>query len=404
MIFNGTKFCKAEQNETSMRISSHKGELLYCEFHRMPLKTIIYNEMKIKQVIRRRNKQKSKSGLAPGSLVFTGLQKMANVDISVFHYSVDYFEESNPKSIAEVIELIQSFKGVTWINIDGLHDENTIEKICTYLDIHKLSMEDILSLGQRPKLEEYKDYVQAVIKILSLDSTEETIDYEQLSFILKNNILVTFQERTGDVFDSVRNRIREATGNVRKRGADYLLYALLDSVVDHYFTVLESFSEKLEDLETDLLNNPDKSTLNKLYGLRRETLLLRRTIFPLREMIGRFEKLEEPLISNNIKVFIRDLYDHTIKVIETIEVLRDMSSGLLDLYMNSTSNKMNEIMKVLTIMTSIFIPLTFIAGVYGMNFKYMPELEYRYGYFAILGVMVVVVIAMLIYLKRRKWL
>ena len=360
--------------------------------------------MKIKRVIRKRHKQKSKSGLAPGSLVFTGLQKMANVDISVFHYSVDYFEESNPKSIAEVIELIQSFKGVTWINIDGLHDENTIEKICTYLDIHKLSMEDILSLGQRPKLEEYKDYVQAVIKILSLDSTEETIDYEQLSFILKNNILVTFQERTGDVFDSVRNRIREATGNVRKRGADYLLYALLDSVVDHYFTVLESFSEKLEDLETDLLNSPDKSTLNKLYGLRRETLLLRRTIFPLREMIGRFEKLEEPLISNNIKVFIRDLYDHTIKVIETIEVLRDMSSGLLDLYMNSTSNKMNEIMKVLTIMTSIFIPLTFIAGVYGMNFKYMPELEYRYGYFAILGVMVIVVIAMLIYLKRRKWL
>jgi magnesium transporter len=265
-------------------------------------------------------------------------------------------------------------------------------------------MEDILSLGQRPKLEEYKDYVQAVIKILTLDSTEETIEYEQLSFILKGNILVTFQERTGDVFDSVRNRIREATGNVRKRGADYLLYALLDSVVDRYFTVLESLSEKLEDLETDLLNNPDKGTLNKLYGLRRETLLLRRTIFPLREMISRFEKLEEPLISNNIKVFIRDLYDHTIKVIETIEILRDMSSGLLDLYMNSTSNKMNEIMKVLTIMTSIFIPLTFIVGVYGMNFKYMPELEYRYGYFAILGVMVVVVIAMLIYLKRRKWL
>jgi magnesium transporter len=360
--------------------------------------------MKKNQVNRSIYKQKSKSGLAPGSLVFTGLQKMSSVDITVFHYSEDYFEESNPKNIIEVISLIQSFKGVTWINIDGLHDENTIEEICTYLDIHKLSMEDILSVGQRPKLEEYKDYVQAVIKILTLDSTDETIEYEQLSFILKNNILVTFQEKTGDVFDSVRNRIREAKGNVRKKGADYLLYALLDSVVDNYFIVLDSFSEKLEDLETDLLNNPVKSTLNKLYRLRRETLLLRRTIYPLREMIGRFEKVEEPLISNNIKVFIRDLYDHTIKVIETIEVLRDMTSGLLDLYMNSTSNKMNEIMKVLTILTSIFIPLTFIVGVYGMNFNYMPELNYKYGYFAIWGVMLLVVIAMLYFLRRKKWL
>lgn len=353
---------------------------------------------------KKKHKQKSKLGLAPGSLVFTGLQKMANVDITVLHYSADYVEESNPKSMAEVITLIQSFKGVAWINIDGLHDEKSIEEICTYLNIHKLSMEDILSVGQRPKLEEYQDYIQAVLKILTLDSTDETIEYEQLSFILKGNILVTFQEKTGDVFDSVRNRIKEGKGNVRKRGADYLLYALLDLVVDHYFIVLENFGEKLEDLETELLNNPDKTTLNKLHRLRRETLLLRRTVYPLREMIGRFEKLEEPLISNHIKVFIRDLYDHTIKVIENIEVLRDMTSGLLDLYMNTTSNKMNEIMKVLTILTSIFIPLTFISGVYGMNFVNMPELEFKYGYFAVLGLMVLVLIAMLIYLKRKKWL
>ena len=353
---------------------------------------------------KKKHKQKSKLGLAPGSLVFTGLQKMANVDITVLHYSADYVDESNPKSMAEVITLIQSFKGVAWINIDGLHDEKSIEEICTYLNIHKLSMEDILSVGQRPKMEEYQDYIQAVLKILTLDSTDETIEYEQLSFILKGNILVTFQEKTGDVFDSVRNRIKEGKGNVRKRGADYLLYALLDLVVDHYFIVLENFGEKLEDLETELLNNPDKTTLNKLHRLRRETLLLRRTVYPLREMISRFEKLEEPLISNNIKVFIRDLYDHTIKVIENIEVLRDMTSGLLDLYMNTTSNKMNEIMKVLTILTSIFIPLTFISGVYGMNFVNMPELEFKYGYFAVLGLMVLVLIAMLIYLKRKKWL
>jgi len=265
-------------------------------------------------------------------------------------------------------------------------------------------MEDILSVGQRPKLEEYKDYVQAVIKTLELDSTEEIIEYEQLTFILKENILVTFQEKTGDVFDSVRNRIKEAKGSIRKRGADYLLYALLDLVVDHYFIVLENFSEKLENLETDLLNNPDKTTLNKLHMLRRETLILRRSVYPLREMIGKFEKMEEPLISNGIKVFIRDLYDHTVKVVETIEVLRDMTSGLLDLYMNTVSNKMNEIMKVLTIMSTIFIPLTFIAGVYGMNFTNMPELEYKYGYFAILGIMFMVFIGMLIFLRRKKWL
>jgi magnesium transporter len=352
---------------------------------------------------KKKHKHKSKLGMAPGSLVFTGQQKMAQVDISIIHYSEEHFEEKNPKTTEEVISLIKSFNGVTWINIDGLHDEKSIEEICTFLDIHKLSMEDILSVGQRPKLEEYRDYIQAVIKILTMDSSDISIEYEQISFILKGNLLVTFQEKTGDVFNSVRTRIKEKKGSVRRKGADYLLYALLDTVVDHYFLVLEDFGEKLEDLETDLLENPDKSTLNKLHSLRRETLLLRRSIYPLREMINHFEKLDEPLISNEIKIFIRDLYDHTIKAIETIEVLRDMTSGLLDLYMNSASNKMNEIMKVLTIMSSIFIPLTFIAGVYGMNFANMPELRSQNGYFIILGVMFLVFIGMLTFLKRKKW-
>jgi len=353
---------------------------------------------------KKRHKKKSKLGLAPGSLVFTGEQKMAQVDITVLNYSETEYFESTPKSIDEVISLIKSFKGITWVNIDGLHDEKSIEEICTFLGVHKLSMEDILSVGQRPKLEDYIDYLQAVIKLLSIDPVEDTIEYEQLSFILKGNVLITFQEKTGDVFNSVRNRIKEGKGTVRKRGADYLLYALLDLVVDHYFSILESFSEKLEDLETELLADPDKNTLNKLHSLRRETLLLRRTIYPLREMVGRFEKLEEPIINNDIKVFIRDLYDHTVKVIENIEVLRDMTSGLLDLYMNTTSNKMNEIMKVLTIMSAIFIPITFIAGMYGMNFVNMPELRSKNGYFVILGLMLVVIIGMLIFLKRKKWI
>jgi magnesium transporter len=348
--------------------------------------------------------QKSKLGLAPGSLVFTGKQKMAQVDIAVLNYSENEYFESTPQSIGEVTSKIKSFNGITWVNIDGLHDEKSIEEICSYLGVHKLSMEDILSVGQRPKLEEYTDYLQAVIKLLSIDPDEDTIEYEQLTFILKGNILITFQEKTGDVFNSVRNRIKEGKGTIRKRGADYLLYALLDLVVDHYFSILESFGEKVEDLESELLGNPDKYTLNKLHNLRRETLLLRRTIYPLREMVGKFEKLEEPIINNDIKIFIRDLYDHTIKVIENIEVLRDMTSGLLDLYMNTSSNKMNEIMKVLTIMSAIFIPITFIAGLYGMNFVNMPELAYKNGYFIVLGVMFVVLIGMLIFLKRKKWI
>jgi magnesium transporter len=335
----------------------------------------------------KKQKRKSKLGMPPGSLVFTGEQKMANVDITVFNYDETFSVEHNPKSLSEVEELIRNLKGVIWINIDGLHDETFIEGLSTLLDIHKLTMEDILSVGQRPKLEEHSNYLHVVIKEITLDQTEEIIEYEQISFILKDNILVSFQERTGDVFDGVRKRIREGKGTIRKRGADYLMYALLDNVVDHYFVVLETYGEKLEDLETELLENPNNHTLTKLHNFRRETLGLRRTVYPLRELIAAMEKLDDPLFTRENKVFTRDLYDHIIKVIETVEIFRDMTSSLLDLYINSVSNKTNEIMKVLTILTSIFIPLSFISGVYGMNFQNMPELTYKYGYFVILGVM-----------------
>ncbi|HSM46489.1 MAG TPA: magnesium/cobalt transporter CorA [Draconibacterium sp.] len=352
----------------------------------------------------KKQNSKSKLGMPPGSLVFTGEQKMANVDITVFNYDETFSVEHNPKSLNEVEELIRNLKGVTWINIDGLHDETFIEGLSTLLDIHKLTMEDILSVGQRPKLEEHSNYLHVVIKEITLDQTEEIIEYEQISFILKDNILVSFQERTGDVFDGVRKRIREGKGTIRKRGADYLMYALLDNVVDHYFVVLETYGEKLEDLETELLENPNNHTLTKLHNFRRETLGLRRTVYPLRELIAAMEKLDDPLFTRENKVFTRDLYDHIIKVIETVEIFRDMTSSLLDLYINSVSNKTNEIMKVLTILTSIFIPLSFISGVYGMNFQNMPELTYKYGYFVILGVMAAVFAGMLIFLRRKKWL
>ena len=352
----------------------------------------------------KKQKRKSKVGLAPGSPVFTGVQKMPQIKISWMQYSESKFEEKNINTIAELIKLLDDSRDNTWINIDGLHDENAIEEFCLYLGIHKLTMEDILSVGQRPKIEEHSNYLHIVLKMFMFNPVDETIEDEQLTFLFKGNVLITFQEKTGDVFEFVRKRIKEGKGFVRKKGADYLLYALLDAVVDHYFLILEIIGEKLDDVETALLKSPDKSTLNKLHNLRSETLNLRRSVYPLREVVSRFEKIEEPIISKDMRVFIRDLYDHTIQVIDTIEIFRDMASGLLELYMNSVSNKMNEIMKVLTIMASIFIPLTFLAGVYGMNFENMPELHYKNGYFIFWGMMVLIFIAMMIYFKRKKWL
>jgi len=351
---------------------------------------------------RKKHKRKSKLGLAPGTLLFTGQQKMEKAAFSVLIYSEHAVQEIIPKNLEEVIQLIESTKETLWLNIDGIHDEHIIETICSKLLVHKLSMEDILSVGQRPKIDEFDNYIHLVLKMMLLNDDE--IDDEQISFLLHKNILISFQEKTGDVFDGVRKRIIEGKGFIRKRGSDYLLYALVDSVVDHYFLILETLGEKIETLETELLLNPDESVLAKLHHLRRETLDLRRSVYPLREVISRFEKIDETILNPDVRVFIRDLYDHTIQVIETIEVLRESASGLLDLYMNSISNKMNEIMKVLTIMASIFIPLTFIAGVYGMNFSHMPELEYKYGYFVVWGVMILVFLIMIIYFKQKKWL
>lgn len=358
---------------------------------------------------KRRYKGKLKAGLAPGTLLFTGEKKMDDVAFSVVHTGEDFYSEEKPKDVTRVIQLISEGLGntaneTTWINIDGLHDEGKVAKICQHLGLHKLTMEDILSVGQRPKLEEHDTYLHIVLRMCMNHPNDSSIIEEQLSFILLGNSLYTFQEKTGDVFENVRTRIKEGKGLIRKRGAGYLLYALMDAVVDHYFIVLETLGERLEDMELELLDNPDKNSLGKLHHLRREIINLRRSVYPLREVISQFGKIEEPGIDKNTQVFIRDLYDHTIQVIETIEVFRDMATSLLDLYMNSVSNKMNEIMKVLTIIATIFIPLTFVAGIYGMNFTHMPELSWRYGYVGVMIFMFVAALLMLVYFKRKRWL
>lgn len=342
----------------------------------------------------------SKLGLAPGTLVFTGIQKMQEVQIQLIQYDEQTITFRQPRNISEATGWIQEFAGNSWLNIDGLHDVELIEQISSYLGMHKLGKEDIVSVNQRPKLEEYDDHLHLALYMYS----PKHLEFEQVSFVLSAKILVSFQEQSGDTFDYVRKRLNDDKGQIRKKGVDYLLYALLDSIVDYYFVVMEEFGEKLSEIETELMEIPDKKSLNKIYQSRKEMLEIRRAIYPLREVLSRLDKIGEPTVSPALSIYYRDLYDHILRVIEGIEGFRDTVSGLVDLYMNSISNRMNEIMKVLTIIATIFIPLTFIAGVYGMNFVNMPELHFRYGYYISLGVMLVIFIGMLVYFRRKKWL
>lgn len=351
----------------------------------------------------KRVRRTSKLGLAPGSLVFTGTQKTDQVQISVTQYNDDKVEEFTLDHPKEISETVEKFDGVSWINITGLHDVDLIAEVGAYLGLHKLTMEDIVSTGQRPKIDEHEKYLYLVMRMFMTGGEDQKMLDEQLSFVLQDKVLVTFQEMEGDVFNHVRRRLNEGRGMIRKRGADYLLYALVDSVVDYYFQILETMGDRVEEIELSVLDNPEQEILNELHKIRREILYLRRSIYPLREVVSRLEKLEEPVVSAETRVFIRDLYDHTIQVIETVEVFRDMASGMLDLYMNSVSNKMNNVMKVLTIIATIFIPLTFIAGVYGMNFEYMPELEWRGSYFVVWALMIALGLGMVIYFRRKKW-
>jgi magnesium transporter len=351
---------------------------------------------------RKYHSKNSKLGMAPGSLLFTGEQKMDQVNIEVMKYDEKSIEEKSFSDISGAIDFIGSSNQVTWINIEGIHDVDTIEKVMHHFNLHRLTGEDILSVGQRPKLDDYSNYLHVVLRMFML--VEKELEEEQITFILTKNCLITFQEKTGDVFNFVRRRLNEGKGQIRTRGADYLHYALIDSVVDHYFIVLENFGDKIEDLEIELLDRPTDDVLKRLHHLRREALQLRRSVYPLREVVSRLEKQEADFINPETRIFVRDLYDHTIQVIETIEVFRDSASGLLDLYMNSISNKMNGIMKLLTIVSTIFIPLTFIAGVYGMNFENMPELSFKYGYGIAMLVMFVLAVIMVIFFKRKKWL
>jgi magnesium transporter len=352
------------------------------------------------RLIKRRSK---KSGLPPGTLVHIGEKKAERVKISIVDYDEAQFQEKEAKTVEECFPF-KDKPTVTWINIDGLHDVEIIEKIGKHFGLHPLLLEDILNTEQRPKMEDFEDYIFIVLKMLYYEEEAHEIQAEQVSLILGSNFVLSFQEQEGDVFKFIRDRIRNGKGRIRKAGADYLAYALVDAIVDHYFIILEKLGEKIESIEEELVTNPTPETLQTIHHLKREMIFLRKSVWPLREVISVLERGESTLIQESTGIYLRDLYDHTIQVIDSIETFRDMVSGMLDIYLSSISNKMNEVMKVLTIIATIFIPLTFIAGIYGMNFQYMPELGWRWGYPLVWLVMSAILITMLVYFKRKKWL
>lgn len=354
----------------------------------------------MKRLIKKRSR---KTGLPPGTLVHVGERKVEKVKIGILDYDEAQLEEKEAKTIEESFPF-KDKPTLTWVNIDGLHEAEIIEKLGSHFGLHPLLLEDILNTDQRPKMDDYGDYIFVVLKMLYPDENKDEIEAEQVSLILGSNFVISFQEREGDVFDPVRERIRKSKGRIRRSGSDYLAYALLDAVVDNYFLILENVGEKIEDTEQQLATNPSPETLQYIRQLKNEMIFLRKSVWPLRELINGLERCESTLIHESTGLYLRDVYDHTIQIIDTVESYRDMISGMVDIYLSSVSNKMNEVMKVLTIFASIFIPLTFIAGIYGMNFGFMPELDWRWGYFALLGFMTIVGISLLVYFKRKRWL
>jgi magnesium transporter len=348
-----------------------------------------------------------KRGAAPGTLVYVGPETGEPVGLSYLAYDQGaLLEKGRTGPTATLEECLEELRGprTAWINVDGVHDVSLIQELGGALDLHRLVLEDILATSQRAKLEEYPSYLYLVVRMVHWDEEREGIADEQVSLVVGDRWVVSLQERRGDVFEGVRDRLRQGRGLIRSRGAGYLGYALVDTLVDHYFGVIEKVSDRIEVLEAEVLENPDPAVVERIHRLKREMLLVRRAIWPLREVVSQLARDPLPFIDDETRVFARDVYDHTVQVIDTVETLRDLLGGLTDLYMSGVSNRMNEVMKVLTMIATIFIPLSFLAGLYGMNFEVMPELSFSWGYPALLGVMALTAVGMVIYFRRKGWL
>jgi magnesium transporter len=342
-------------------------------------------------------------GLPPGTIVHVGEERSEKIKLSVISYDEVNFQEQEVDAVEKAVAFRK--KGsVMWLNVDGVHKPEIIEQLGRSFGVHPLVLEDIADTGQRPKMEDFDDYIFVTLKMFRFGKKEKEIKTEQISLVLGNGFVVSFQEAEGDVFDPIRERLRNNKGRVRKAGADYLVYALMDAVVDNYFLIMEKLGETIEEIEDKLVINPTSETVQKIHGLKRQLIFLRKSVWPLREVISRLERSESPLILKSTFVYLRDVYDHTIQVMDSVDTFRDTLSGMLDIYLSSVSNRMNEVMKVLTVIATIFIPLTFIAGIYGMNFKDMPELGQAWGYPTTLLLMLAIALVMVIYFRRKKWI
>jgi len=344
-----------------------------------------------------------KVGLPPGSIVHIGNKRDEKVKITIVDYCEAKFQEKEAKSVEECFPY-KDKSTVTWININGVHKMKVIEEIGKCFNLHPLILEDIVDTDQRPKIKDFGNYIFVILKMLYYDKNDNEMKVEQVSLILGKNYVISFQEREGDVFSSIRERIRNNIGRIRKAGADYLIYALIDAIVDNYFIITEKLGEKIENLEDKVISRPKPANLRVIHKLRRDLIFLRKSVWPLREVISILQRGESSLILESTNIYLRDVYDHTIQVMDTVETLRDIISGMLDIYLSSASIRMNEIMKMLTIIATIFIPLTFITGIYGMNFRNIPEIKWVWGYPVVLLGMLIIGIVMVIYFKRKKWM
>jgi len=348
-------------------------------------------------------KIESNVGLAPGTLVHVGEKKAEKVIIKVLAYNSEKLIEKKLETVEDCLAFKDQPDINLWINVDGLDRVDIIGKLGNYFNIHPLTLEDVLNTGQRPKTEDYESYIYTVLKMILLDTKKEEITLDQVSIILGPNYILSFQEREGDVFDPVRERFKNPASRLRKNGVDHLAYSLIDAIVDNYFLILEHFGEEIENLEEGLIIQPRPETLKAVQKYKRDMITLRKSVWPLRELINGLQRVESDLIKETTRIYLRDIYDHTIQVIDSVEDFRDILSSMVDIYLSSISYRMNDVMKVLTVIATIFIPLTFIAGVYGMNFEYMPELKWRWGYPAIMLAMSLIGVSMFAYFKKRRW-
>lgn len=346
-------------------------------------------------------KRSKKTGLPPGTLVHIGEKKTDKVTITAFSYAGARCDEYQVLSVDELTP--PADESVSWVNVSGVHRTDILESCGKQFQLHSLLLEDIANTDQRPKLDDYETCLFLVLKMLSVTDRQDIV-VEQVSLIFGRNFVLSFQENGTDVFTPVRDRLRGGKGRLRQSGADYLFYALVDAIVDQYFAVVEVLGEKIEELQDLVVSDPKPETLHKIHALKRQLLFLRRAVWPLREVTNNLSRSECPFLQESTKVFFRDVYDHVVQIVDTIETLREMVSASLDIYLSSISYRLNAVMKVLTIITTIFMPLTFIVGIYGMNFEHMPELKWEWGYPLVVGVMVMIAIAMLGFFIRKRWI